>query len=216
MEETVQANTIGERIRKMRKNLNLTQQDLAKKLKDVSHVAVSQWESNTTKPNAENLYELSTLFGCDFGWLLKGGEGETTNAKLISDISCVQIPVLSYEDVLEFDFTHPVIVTTGEYIMLDIKSSASTFALTLKGDSMSNDFLDGDTVIIDPLEKPEPGEFVLAKVGGDILFRKYRVDSMNEFSLHPLNPDYPVISSLEAEIRIIGTLVEHRIYRRKR
>lgn len=212
----MEAKTIGERIRKMRKERNLTQQDLARRLKDVSHVAISQWESNTTKPNAENLYELSTLFGCDFGWLLKGGDGEATNAKLIPNISAVQIPILRYEDIREFDVAHPFIQTTGEYIMTDIQSSASTFALKLKGDSMKPAFSDGDMIIIDPLEKPEPGEFVLAQVDKDILFRKYRIDNLDKFSLQPLNSDYPVISSSEAKIKIIGTLVEHRIYRRKR
>ncbi|MCQ9326934.1 MULTISPECIES: LexA family protein [Neisseria] len=212
----MEAKTIGERIRKMRKERNLTQQDLARRLKDVSHVAISQWESNTTKPNAENLYELSTLFGCDFGWLLKGGDGEATNAKLIPNISAVQIPILRYEDIREFDVAHPFIQITGEYIMTDIQSSASTFALKLKGDSMKPAFSDGDMIIIDPLEKPEPGEFVLAQVDKDILFRKYRIDNLDKFSLQPLNSDYPVISSSEAKIKIIGTLVEHRIYRRKR
>lgn len=212
----METKTIGERIRKMRKERNLTQQDLARRLKDVSHVAISQWESNTTKPNAENLYELSTLFGCDFGWLLKGGDGEATNAKLIPNISAVQIPILRYEDIREFDVAHPFIQITGEYIMTDIQSSASTFALKLKGDSMKPAFSDGDMIIIDPLEKPEPGEFVLAQVDKDILFRKYRIDNLDKFSLQPLNSDYPVISSSEAKIKIIGTLVEHRIYRRKR
>lgn len=212
----MEAKTIGERIRKMRKERNLTQQDLARRMKDVSHVAISQWESNTTKPNAENLYELSTLFGCDFGWLLKGGDGEATNAKLIPNISAVQIPILRYEDIREFDVTHPFIQTTGEYIMTDIQSSTSTFALKLKGDSMKPAFSDRDMIIIDPLEKPEPGEFVLAQVDKDILFRKYRIDNLDKFSLQPLNSDYPVISSSEAKIKIIGTLVEHRIYRRKR
>nr|WP_306440834.1 S24 family peptidase [Neisseria dentiae] len=100
--------------------------------------------------------------------------------------------------------------------MTDIQSSASTFALKLKGDSMKPAFSDGDMIIIDPLEKPEPGEFVLAQVDKDILFRKYRIDNLDKFSLQPLNSDYPVISSSEAKIKIIGTLVEHRIYRRKR
>ncbi|VEE99709.1 Uncharacterized HTH-type transcriptional regulator CBU_1416 [Neisseria canis] len=200
----------------MRKGMNLTQQDLAKKLKDVSHVAISQWESNTTKPNAENLYELSTLFGCDFGWLLKGIESESSNARLIPKISSVQIPLLRYEDVFEFDVTHPEIVTTVEFIMSDIKSSKITFALKLKGDSMEDAFLNGDIIIIDPMEKPEPGEFVLAIVGEDVLFRKYRIDNLGQFSLQPLNSDYPVISSNDTEIQIVGIMVEHRIYRRKR
>lgn len=208
--------TIGERIRRKRKELKLTQMDLAKRLKDVTHVAISQWESNTTKPNAENLFELSNILGCDFAWLLKG-ETNATNARLSPQINAVQIPLLSYEDVKNLDVAHPKIVsTTGEYIMAEIKSSYLTFALTLEGDSMLNDFSAGDSIIIDPLVTPEPGEFVLAKVGSDVLFRKYKIENLGQFSLQPLNTDYPIISSAEADIQIIGTLVEHRIYRRKR
>ncbi|MDO1515730.1 S24 family peptidase [Neisseria sp. MVDL18-041461] len=216
MDLIVQMKTIGERIRKLRKDMNLTQQDLAKKLKDVSHVAISQWESNTTKPNAENLYELSALFGCDFGWLLKGGEGETTNVKLISSITATQIPILSYDDIRNLDVATPFIPITGDFIISELKNSESTFAFTLKGDSMANEFLEGDTIFIDIAVKPEPGEFVLARVGDDVLFRKYKIDNIGQFSLQPLNLDYPTISSNEAEIQIIGILVEHRIYRRKR
>ena len=37
-----------------------------------------------------------------------------------------------------------------------------------------------------------------------------------QFELIPLNSDYPKMSSLKQQISIIGTMVEHRIYRRKR
>lgn len=87
--------TIGQRIRQKRKEFKWTQQELAKKLKDISHVAISQWESNTTKPNAENLYELSQILGCDLGWLLKGeGEDTNTNVVFIEDSNNRKIPVL--------------------------------------------------------------------------------------------------------------------------
>jgi len=90
--------SIGQRIRHKRKEFGWTQQELAKKLKDVSHVAISQWESNTTKPNAENLYELSQILGCDFGWLLKG-EGENTNVLFLADPENKKIPAdIDYDD----------------------------------------------------------------------------------------------------------------------
>ena len=52
----MQATTIGQRIKQKRKELHLTQADLAKKVQGVSHAAISQWETDITKPNAENLY----------------------------------------------------------------------------------------------------------------------------------------------------------------
>ncbi|KFA58929.1 hypothetical protein GAPWKB11_0818 [Gilliamella apicola] len=37
-----------------------------------------------------------------------------------------------------------------------------------------------------------------------------------QFELIPLNTDYTTMSTLTQQIRIVGTMVEHRIFRRKR
>lgn len=37
-----------------------------------------------------------------------------------------------------------------------------------------------------------------------------------DFELVPLNSDYPTLSSENTPLMIIGTMIEHRIYRRKR
>lgn len=95
------------------------------------------------------------------------------------------------------------------------------FALTLKGDSMSPDFLDGDIVVVDPTVQPRPGDFVVAKResryfdGIDTTFKKYRPKGYNDnglfiFELIPLNEDYPVISSEKENIEIVGVMIEHR------
>ena len=64
--------TLGQRIKEQRKALKLTQVDLARKMQGVSHAAISQWENDTTKPNAENLLDLSIILNCEFSWLLRG------------------------------------------------------------------------------------------------------------------------------------------------
>lgn len=214
--------TIGQRIRQKRKEFRWTQQELAKKLKDVSHVAISQWESNTTKPNAENLYELSLLLKCDFGWLLKG-EGQETNIIPIEHDDSIKIPILTIEQLQQWDFTNnsPSISNVGEFIMTNSQVSEVTFALRIIDDSMKPDFISGDVVIIDPLQVPSPGEFVVARVNNEVLFRKFQVESYRDgktefFSLSPLNNDFPSLSSAKNLIMVLGTMVEHRIYRRKR
>lgn len=93
--------TIGQRIKKKRKELKLTQADLAKKIQGVSHAAISQWESDTTKPNAENLYDLSQIFKCDFVWLLRG-EGKDISIHQIENIT--KIPVVSYRSLKNWDY----------------------------------------------------------------------------------------------------------------
>lgn len=214
--------TLGDRIRNRRKELKLTQKDLATALKGVSHVAISQWESNTTKPNAENILDLSTVLQCEISWLLRGnGESNVVPAS----IGMTKIPLISYIQAGQWTGIDDFRETCGdyEYILTDLDVSDDAFALEIKGDSMTPDFLEGDVVIIDPNEPPHAGEFVAAINGSyEATFKKYRllgeIDNFGRehFELIALNPDYPKLSTLKQEIRIIGTMVEHRIYRRKR
>ncbi|MFA9488972.1 MULTISPECIES: LexA family protein [unclassified Mannheimia] len=214
--------TLGDRIKSRRKELKLTQKDLATALKGVSHVAVSQWESSTTKPNSENILDLSTVLQCDISWLLRGnGESNVLPASL----GMTKVPLISYIQAGQWTGIDDFRETCGdyEYILTDLDVSENAFALEIKGDSMEPDFIEGDRVIIDPDVQPHAGEFVAA-INGDYeaTFKKYRpLEDLDEygrqhFELIALNPDYHKLSTLKQEIRIIGTMVEHRIYRRKR
>ncbi|WP_440112699.1 LexA family protein [Acidovorax sp. BL-A-41-H1] len=109
-----------------------------------------------------------------------------------------------------------------EYLLTDLELSAHAFALTIRGDSMLPEFNPGDRVIIDPEVAPHPGDFVAAKNGEqEATFKKYRPRGMDAsgnmvFELVPLNDDYPTLRSDVEHIRIVGTMVEHRKYRRPR
>lgn len=103
-----------------------------------------------------------------------------------------------------------------EWLLTDVKCSQSSFALTIKGNSMEPGFSDGDRVIIDPEVTLRPGSYVAAKNGSEeATFKKYRPRGINAsgddvFELVPLNEDYPSLHSDREPIRIIGTAVEHR------
>lgn len=109
----------------------------------------------------------------------------------------------------------------GEWLGTDYPVSKSAFALEVKGASMQPDFQPGDRIIIDPAVKPLPGDFVVAKNGDEeATFKKYRPRGANEsgvqvFELVALNEDYPSMRSDVTPMRIIGTMVEHRKYRRR-
>ena len=55
---------IGEKIKKKRKELNLTQEYLAKEL-NISRQAISKWEKEMSEPSMENLVKLSEIFEVD-------------------------------------------------------------------------------------------------------------------------------------------------------
>ncbi|HBS1864235.1 helix-turn-helix domain-containing protein [Klebsiella pneumoniae] len=65
--------TPGDRIKNRRKELNLTQREVAK-LAQVSHVSISKWESSDNEPRGQNLFQLSKALRCSPTWILFGDE----------------------------------------------------------------------------------------------------------------------------------------------
>ena len=61
--------TLGEKIKKYRKIMKLSQAQLAERL-FVSYQAISNWERGITPPDLENLCKLSDLFGVSVDELL--------------------------------------------------------------------------------------------------------------------------------------------------
>ena len=105
----------------------------------------------------------------------------------------------------------------------DENLSRWAFSLEIEGESMTPDFRPGDRVIIDPDLAPNPGDFVVAKNGGEqATFKKYRPRGMDAsgnmvFELVPLNDDYATLRSDIDHLIVIGVMVEHRKrYRRSR
>ena len=76
--------TIGEKILNMRKARGWSQEDLAERL-GVSRQAVSRWESDSAKPDADRIIAICDLFGVSADYLLRdmaGGERQETFAPL--------------------------------------------------------------------------------------------------------------------------------------
>jgi len=101
-----------------------------------------------------------------------------------------------------------------------MKISDNAFAVAIKDSSMMPKFEVGDRVIIDPEVPPIPGDFVIVKIdNNEPIFRKIRElgpDSSGklQYEFVPLNDDYSTISSERHQFEIIGTMLEHRKYRK--
>ena len=70
--------TLGEKLSKLRKENNYTQEQLADVF-GVSRQAISKWESNITYPETDKLIRISELFNCSLDYLLK--DTEETDSK---------------------------------------------------------------------------------------------------------------------------------------
>lgn len=186
----------------------------------VTPKAVSKWLNAETMPSTANIYLLAKFLAVTPEWLTYG-----IGNVIPAAIGTTKVPLISYVQAGAWTGIDDFRETCGdyEYILTDLDVSGDAFALKIKGDSMEPEFIEGDIVIIDLKVEPHAGEFVAA-INGDYeaTFKKYRpLEDLDEygrqhFELVPLNPDWHSMSSLKQEIRIIGTMVEHRIYRRKR
>ncbi len=72
--------TVGEKLVKLRRENNLTQEQFAEILK-VSRQSVSKWELDATYPDTEKLITISKVFNCSLDYLLKD-EIEQANVNL--------------------------------------------------------------------------------------------------------------------------------------
>lgn len=78
--------TTGEKIYRQRRNLNMTQEQLADYLK-VTRQAISRWEGDVTLPEADKLFSLSKLFGCSVDYLLNEDENIEEKGETKIDLS---------------------------------------------------------------------------------------------------------------------------------
>ena len=76
-------NQLAENLMYYRKKKGLSQEKIAEYL-EVSRQAVTKWETNTSKPNSDNLIKLAQLFEVDVDTLLgiKGGEKSSTQGEV--------------------------------------------------------------------------------------------------------------------------------------
>lgn len=114
------------------------------------------------------------------------------------------IPIEAIEDIIDTEEIPEELATTGEF-----------FGLKIKGDSMTPDIRNGDTVIVRQQDDAESGDIVIALVNGEDAtckrLRKYR-DGIgliaNNPSYEPL--DFTNEEIIEKPVRIIGKVIELR------
>lgn len=218
--------SLGENIRRRRKARKWTILELSQRIgSDVGNL--SRLERGKQGFSDEMLARLAGAFGCSVADLFTA-PGTEANV-VAASIGTRRIPLLSYVQAgalseCVIPYSHP---PADDWLLTDLDLSPGSFALKIKGYSMHSptseeSFNEDDIVVIDPLVTPLPGDFVVAKNGDhEATFKKYRPRGVNEqgvmvFELVPLNPDYPSIRSDVSAVQIIGTMVEHRRYRKRR
>jgi len=115
------------------------------------------------------------------------------------------VPVECIEDILD----------TEEIPADMLKGGKQFFGLKIKGNSMANEYLDGDIIICEKIDDCESGQDCVVMVNGNDGTFKRVFKNENGIILQPLNSQYsPMIYSNEQieklPIKIIGKVVELR------
>ncbi|HGA2976864.1 TPA: LexA family protein [Klebsiella aerogenes] len=199
--------TVGQRIKSLRKITKTSQKELGK-FCGVSDVAVGYWEKDLNLPSGEALSKLAKFFNTSIDYILYGTEFE---GRLITNMR--KVPVLSWVQAGFFTETKPseILNATDRWVETSLRISDNSFALEVKGDSMTNPnglptIPEGATVIVDPEAEVMHGKIVVARVDGtnEATVKKLVIDGPQKF-LVPLNPRYPNIP-INGNCVIIGVV----------
>lgn len=200
---------------------NIRQDDMAETM-GKTQGAIGHWLTGRRMPNVNEVAQMINITGVNK--VILNGDG--TIEDFVPNVSVTQVkdsysyPLISsiqagvwtescdFRDSLGYD-----------YIDSEIDAGEDGFFLRVSGMSMEPKFSDGDLVLIDVRKRPHPGDFVAAVNGnGGATLKRYRElgelspSGNPHFELVPLNQDFPTLSSMKQDIRIIGVAVEHRSY----
>lgn len=224
--------TVGERIRKVRKELKLTQQDVAKSI-GVSPTSMVFWERDETAPKGSNLLSLSKKLKVEPQWLLTGsGEKNVpvSNAEILGNMQTWDSNTPLGEDEVAVPFLSNVKLSAGNGFICDeeidkgfrlrfAKSTLRRYGVDPKnavcvgvyGDSMEPVLPDGSTVGINRGDKNlVDGKIFAINHNGELFIKKLyklpggglRIYSFNELE-YPAR-EYTSEQILEQHITILG------------
>lgn len=198
------------RIKFLRNEFNMTQQDLATKLNLVKG-SIAMYENETRKPSMEVLIRMSEIFNCSIDYLL--GKTDIKNPDLKDKLFLIPIigkvaagqPILADENIEGYLPIDP--------LMYNLTSPNGFFFLQIQGESMNKLIKNGSYALIKKQEYAENGDVVVAIVNGNNEATVKRYKKLNEqfVMLEPVSEDssfQPITVDLKAtNFSIIGKVI---------
>lgn len=149
---------VSSRLRMLRKDAGMTQQDIADKL-DVTRVSVGKWEAGIATPRPKNLEDLASLFGTTVSYLL-GEDGpervESHAASAIVPMRAIGVTCMGDGDEQEAD----AVVEVPEGVA---ERHPGLFVVHGIGSCMDRRFPEDAALGVDPDMEPRTGDAVLVR-----------------------------------------------------
>ena len=198
------------RIKKMREEFHMTQQELAERLNGAKST-IAMYENETRKPSMEVLIKLSEIFNCSIDYLL--GISDIKNPNLKDKLFLIPIvgkvaagkPLFANENIEGYLPIDP--------LMYNLTSPDGFFFLQIQGESMNKMIKNGSFALIKKQDYAENGDVIVAIVNGDDEATVKRYKQLNEqfVMLEPVSEDssfQPITIDLKnTKFSIIGKVI---------
>lgn len=183
--------SIGNRIRKLRKDKKLTQKDLAKIL-GITDAAIVHWEKDVNIPKLEHLNIMAPTLNTTIDYIMYGKSDTSDNVIDFRPITRM-LPVLTYVQCGLMTNVRSISPHEIEkWLPAPPDTGKNSFYLIAQGISNAPEFNDGDFICIDPdvpLEYVQTGEMIVVIQDDEATF-KALVREHKTIYLKALNPNF--------------------------
>ncbi|UIJ76924.1 LexA family protein [Acinetobacter sp. SH20PTE14] len=213
--------TIGQRIRALRRSKKLTQAQLAK-IAGVSSPAVTEWEKDSYLPKAASLDAIANELGVSTEYILTGKGEPCSTFGNVTPVVSKMAPVLSWVQAGVFTSVQAVDMSQVEEWLPLPEECTNCFYLKVQGISNNPDFLEGDYILVDPdvyYNDMQSGDMIVVRRLEDATFKKLVIETDGSRYLQALNPNFqPNIIPLDEDCHFVGQVVDciRYTYRAKR
>lgn len=197
--------SFGSKLRAARKAKELTQKELAAKIK-AAHNSISNWENDQNMPDPDTIQNLCWALDVQPNYFFSVDSNSTLPSNLMQMPEMRKIPLVGL-----IACGAPILADEHIEDYVDIpKSIHADFALTCKGDSMINArIFDGDIVYIRQQPSVDNGEIAAVLIDGEATLKRVRLFD-DHVSLEPENPMYKPLVYWGADmnnVHILGKAV---------
>ncbi len=186
--------TLGNRIENARIDKGKTLAEVGEACGGKTPQAVKNWQDGKSKPSGRDLMTLADFLGVSLKWLIYGVDETPSDGNLGDQLGGRTVPHIDWENLSIRQNEDRTIAS--RYVRTHFPCGINSFSTNIvdrSNETTSADSLAvGDSVVIDPDEKPAPGDYCLAFVDGEPMIRLYRPRA-DHIELAPANANWPAI-----------------------
>lgn len=213
-------NELSQRIRYALQRAKLSQTAAAEQI-GVTPQSVNKW-LKSGQIDKVNLAKLADITGFTLKWFLQGPEEVNYQFDAESGLASfpgvrpssrpmAMIPLISYVQAGAFCEAVDSLAPNDaeDWLPCPYPCGHNTFALTVRGSSMEDEFFDGEIIFVDPDRQYRPGDFVIAKKPdqNEVTFKRLQKDG-DSWYLKAMNKSWPEqVISITGAWNICGVVI---------